>query len=159
MPKRRRKPKQAAPPQLSGQWDTCPAIQLARRAYRVTERGETDPETGEVRNPNGVTGVRFLSEWARLDDRLQAAAEAYEDLRRRASGSPAQRSCLDFSPLGHDDPEPDRAAVKLLGRVRARLTPVERQEIDRVCWEGERARWPFVLAQALRKAADEMGVC
>jgi hypothetical protein len=164
MPKARRRP--AAPVDLASvPWDTSTPEQRQGRAYRVTERGDIDPNTGKIINPNGVKGVRFNGN---LDD-LRAAghltdwhldvAEAYEALCRAVRGPAAQRSCLDFSPVGHDDHDTDPRDVRRHRDCLNALGVFQRAELDRVVWEQappSMRRLPLLVAalDAVGRALD-----
>ena len=96
-------------------WDHSTREQRRQRPHQITERGDTDPVTGKLINPNGVVGVRYLSEVHRLAEKGTLgpehvhAADDWERLCRAVYGSPAQRSCLDTTPRGHDEPDEDGA--------------------------------------------------
>jgi hypothetical protein len=98
-----------------------------------------------------------LADAGYLQDRHVMAWEEYERLRREVSGSPARRGCLVIDPVGHGGPPEHAAAVEALRRVHARVSPMERAELDRVCWRHEMPTRLHLLRYALGRAADEMG--
>lgn len=127
-------------------WDHGPAIQRKTRVHVVQGRGDTNPETGKVVNPNNVTGVRYLrtidaliSKGA-LPEHAKPAAEDYARLARAVRGSPSQRSCLDFSPVGHDGDLDDPQAVRDWRDWRAiqrSMGMLADAELSRVLWEAD----------------------
>jgi len=144
-------------------WDASTPEQRAHRTWRMTERGETDPDTGKKRNPNDVRGVEFLT-WIEIYaaqgeiemHHLDAAWE-YERLAREHRGSPAQRSCLDHSPIGHDEPDVNPRDAELWGDVQRVLGVFERAELDRTIWRGEPTARMQLLRSGLEKVADIFG--
>lgn len=125
-------------------WDHSTAQQRKQRPHVVQERGEADPKTGKMVNPNGITGVRYLrtiealTAQGVLPEYALAAAGDYASLARAVRGSPAQRSCLDFSPVGHegdvDDPQAERnwRDWRTLQRLMGMLADAE---LSRMLWE------------------------
>ena len=147
------------------QWDTSTEAQRAARKWRLTERGEICPTTGKLLNPNGVRGIRFaahleeLAELGAIDDRHLDAAEQYEALVRKARGSPAQRSCLDNSPIGYGDNEPNLRAMRELAHVQRRVGMIGSNLLDRATWAREKIppRLHRPLRDALELAAEWFG--
>ena len=179
MPKAKPKPQKPAKPRVTltapmpaKAWDMGADGPAAKERHSVTtERGETDPVTGKVRNPNGVTGVRYLSAVDRLTaagvlpDSAPAAAEDYARLARAVRGSPAQRSCLDFSPVGHDGEHEDPAAARDWRdwrEVQRRMGMLADAELSRLLWEQDgdgRVRDLGALRQGLQVVAEYFGRC
>lgn len=138
--KRRRKPQSRVTlASLPQEWDTGPREQH-RRPHQITERGETDPETGKVRNPNSVRGIKYRSEVERLAEmgilsrEHVTAANNWAELSHRMFGSPAQRSCLDTDPIGHDKPGAPPIVVEQYRELCCRLGVFQRATLDRVCY-------------------------
>jgi len=140
-------------------WDTGPKEQH-KRAYRVTERGERDRQTGKMRNPNDIKGVKYLTAIEDLAAQKiltrhhVAAAEAWEMLCRQVFGSPARRSCLNDEPVGygHHGPHPAalrdyRALCKKVGAFRARL-------LDDACWRNPNDPIPPTRHELLKAGLD-----
>ena len=161
--KRKRKGRKAAVEAEGWQWDASTPEQRAARSWRMTDRGDVDPQTGKTVNPNNVQGVTFLTPVEKLvaqgmlEDRHLDAAWEYERLRRVVWGSPAQRSCIDMSPIGHDEAEPPLRDQERHDDIMRALGVFERAEMDRTVWRGEPSARPSLLASALTKIADLCG--
>ena len=68
------------------------------------------------------------------------AAEAYAELRERVWGMPGARSCLDTTPVGHDEGDGDPQAEGALRVVSMHLDArgfIVRREVEAVCWQRE----------------------
>ena len=140
--------------------------QQARKS-RMEDSMETEIIDGQAirRNPNGVQRRRFaaqadrLAQEGRLSPEQAAAAEDWERITRAVLGG-LGRSCLDFTPIGHDDPTPDdeddrdrqdyRALCHTLGMQRS-------AELDRVCWRHEPVKRVDLLREGLEIVAGYFG--
>lgn len=151
-------------------WDTGADGPANRaRPHRVTERGETDPRTGKVINPNSVQGLAYLSAIdalvaaGALPDTAHSAAEDYARLARAVRGSPAQRSCLDFSPVGHEGEDEDPQAARDWRdwrEVQRRMGMRADAELSRLLWEQDgdgRVRDLGALRHGLQVVAEYFG--
>ena len=148
-------------------WDHGTPEQRAARPHVVTERGETDPRTGKTVNPNGVTGLRYLDAIdalvaaGALPDTAHSAAEDYARLARAVRGSPAQRSCLDIGPVGHDGEHEDPQAARDWRdwrEVQRRMGMRADAELSRLLWQGDgRVRDLGALRQGLQVVAEYFG--
>jgi hypothetical protein len=88
--------------------------------------------------------------------RQREAGHVFEEVSRGAIGSPAGRSCVDFTPVGHEGDEDDEDAVRAQARwrsLRRMLSPAHRQECMAVCWQGAQP----VSMDRLRAALDVVG--
>lgn len=138
--------------------------QRLRRPFHVARMRGVDPDTGETVVDDGRTILRFathveaLAATGFLENRHVIAAEHWEYLSRQCLGSPSPRDCLDLTPAGDGGgPEPNRAAAEQYRRLRARMKPHEREELDRVVWRGCHTRRPLALRSALNLVSDEIG--
>lgn len=139
----------------------------AVRRSRMEDSMETEIIDGQAirRNPNRVQRRRFaaqadtLAQEGRLSPEQAAAAEDWERITRAVLGG-LGRSCLDFTPVGHDDSTPDddddrdrrdhRALCRSLGHQRA-------AELDRVCWRHEPVKRVDLLREGLAIVAGYFG--
>lgn len=126
-------------------WDHGAMGQANRHGLVVEERGEVDPETGKVTNPNRVTGVRrvdmldlYLKRQV-ISPRAHAAGTILRNLWLRTqvgTCAPWLRERVDSSP------NPDAAVAIQIDRLSAlvrvrRLVPCEDEAIlDMVCGQG-----------------------
>lgn len=123
-------------------WDTGPAEQH-RRSHRVEERGEVDPDTGKVKNPNDVRGIRYLTPIDEMHRRglltreHVGAAIQWAELCHRIFGSPTQRSCLNTDPIGYDLPEVPPAITRDYRELSARMGQFRRRLLDATCYRHE----------------------
>ena len=153
---------------MSEQWDHSTKWQRAHRVHRVEGRGDRDPKTGKILNPNNVSGVRFvggvedLARSGYLDPRHEQAAEDYALLARANLGSPSSQDCTASMMQGfvdgggdvdHGPSERDRddwrALQRQLGMIRA-------AELDRCLWESDQrvTTRPELLRAGLEIVAD-----
>ena len=128
----------------------------AKGSYRVG--------TGKrVWQDDDATPLRRALRLRKLELRQVEAGEWMEALQRALSGSPGQRSCLDFSPRGGGETESERAVrlVRLHDDARAALSPEQRAVIRSVCYlhhpigkmQPDRRRYR-VLSDGLSAIAD-----
>lgn len=100
--------------------------------------------------------IDALAERRVLTARQREAGHIFEDVVRGAMGSPAGRSCVDFSPVGHDGDVEDEDAIRAQRRwssLRRMLRPADRQECMAACWQGQAPR----SVERLRAALDAVG--
>lgn len=101
----------------------------AKGSYRVG--------TGKrVWQDDDATPLRRALRLRKLDLRQVEAGEWMEALQRALSGSPGQRSCLDFSPRGGGETESERVVrlTRLHDDARSALTAEQRAVIRSVCY-------------------------
>lgn len=105
--------------------------------------------------------IDALAHAGRITARQREAGHIFEEVSRGAVGSPAGRSCVDFTPVGHDGDEDDEDAVRAQARwrsLRRMLHPAHRQECMAVCWEGKQPRSVARLRDALDCVGDWAGL-
>ena len=102
--------------------------------------------SGQLRLGSGNEGVRW------------EAAKVFETLRRRLSGSPSQRSCLDFSPMGFDASDGDPEAEADEKELRKALGFRHWRELDAVCYRHEPINSLQILCDGLDRVADFYGI-
>lgn len=105
--------------------------------------------------------IDALAQRGVITERQREAGHGFEDAARGALGSPAGRSCVDFSPVGHDgdsDDEDAAAARKRWDSLRRMISPQDRKECLSVCWEGFRPASIDRLRRGLDATADWMGL-
>ena len=88
-----------------------------------------------------------------ISARQREAGHIFEEVARGAIGSPAGRSCVDFSPVGYDGDNDDEDAIRAQKRwnsLRRMMRPQDRQECMAVCWQ---RAWPSSINR-LRSALD-----
>lgn len=96
-----------------------------------------------------------------IDKRQAEAGEIFEEVARGGIGSPSSRSCIDFSPVGHDGDGDDDAAIRARSRWRSlqrMLSPSDRQECMAVCWQHVMPRSISRLRHALDIVGDWAGL-
>lgn len=89
------------------------------------------------------------------------AGHIFEDAARGVMGSPAGRSCVDFSPVGHEGGEDEEAAAKAKRRwdsLRRIMRPDDRRELLAVCWQGAAPRSMDRLRRGLDATANWAGL-
>ena len=105
--------------------------------------------------------IDALATKGRITARQREAGHIFEDVVRGAVGSPAGRSCVDFSPVGyegdHDDEDTIRAQ-KRWNSLRRMMRPQDRQECMAVCWQQQAPRNLNRLTSALNVVADWAGL-
>lgn len=126
-------------------WDHGATGQANRVGLVIEERGETDPKTGKVTNPNGVTGARRVD---MLDlylkrEVISPRAHAAGLILRRAWLKTGMGQCAPFLRERVDStPKPDAAVAILVDRISAlvrvsRLVPQrDVRVIEIVCAHG-----------------------
>ena len=130
---------------------------MARARAEIWEDRDGKARPTEHRRRHGAFRLRdtedagvtvAVDEQATILDKMEAlgtitkrqcqAGHMFNEVARAVIGSPSQRSCLDFSPVGHDgdDESPDaiRAASEWRS-LRACLTSGQRNQCLRVCWQ------------------------
>jgi hypothetical protein len=124
---------------------------VSRGTYQVFD-GENAGETyAQDMTPDPLS--RLLSE-GKVSSRQYDAGRAFEALAHRVrGGGPGQRSCLDFTPIGHDEGEGNEEMEREWKDLRSYLGFVGFQAVDAVCYRHEEAH-PLVLSQALSEAAN-----
>lgn len=97
-----------------------------------------------------------------ITSRQREAGHIFEEVVRGSIGSPAGRSCVDFSPVGYDgDEADDESAQRAQSRwrsLRRMLPPKQRQECMAVCWQGQLPRSIGLLREALTVVGDWAGL-
>lgn len=100
--------------------------------------------------------IAALHTTGRIDDSQEQAARDYEALWRAWSaelGVSEGRSCLDMTPVGHDDGEGDAQIAGLMRKADAAMGRAGAQEVYQVVIRG---RWPRDVV-LLRRALDALG--
>lgn len=93
--------------------------------------------------------------------RQREAGHIFEEVARGAVGSPAGRSCVDFSPVGYEGDHDDEDTVRAQKRwnsLRRMMRPQDRQECMAVCWQRAQPRSIHILRSALDVVADWAGL-
>lgn len=106
-----------------------------------------------VDHASGV--IDALAHANHITARQREAGHVFEEVSRGAIGSPAGRSCVDFTPAGYGDDD-DEATAKAQARwasLRRVMSIAHRQECMAVCWQGAK---PHSLSR-LRAALDIVG--
>jgi hypothetical protein len=156
-------------------WDHGADGQANRKGLVVEERGEIDPKTGKVTNPNGVTGVRrvdLLDYWHKRGSISAAGFNAASALRDAFEATQKSPPCLPDNDRVQASPKPDHAVTIQIDRIsryhhlRKFVHPCDAHIIDRCVLGGEhpgkvygalRTRQGFDdLRDALDRMADRM---
>lgn len=117
-------------------------------------------------------GVRFavddaaciLSQLRRLElitRRQEEAGFIFERIARGRLGSPGQRSCLDWTPKGHeaeDDTDDEIRAMREWRNLCTMMAQDTQRELLRVCWENTYPRDPNRMRLGLDITADWAGL-
>ena len=131
-------------------WDHGATGPANRIGLAVEERGEVDPHTGRMVNPNRVTGVRrvdMLAFWLRSGTLTAAQVNAAERLRDAYEMTLRQRPCLPENDRVQSSPKPDETVaiqVAAMSRFAAMMAHVRREdrEIVTTCvLEGRHPSW------------------
>lgn len=103
-------------------WDHG-ATGVANRAGLVIEqRGEPDPETGEMINPNGITGARrvdLLEHWLKLGRISTNGFNAAIKLRDAFESTQRGKPALPENDRVSSSPKPDHAVAIMVDRISA----------------------------------------
>lgn len=95
-----------------------------------------------------------------ITPRQREAGHGFEAVARGTLGSPAGRSCVDFTPVGHDGDDDDGSvdARRRWDSLRRMLHPADRRELMAVCWEGAKPVSIDRLRRGLDATGDWMGL-
>lgn len=156
-------------------WDHGAEGKANRHGLVVEERGDLDPKTGKVTNPNGVTGVRrvdLLEYWHKRGTISTAGFNAASALRDAFEATQKSPPCLPDNDRVQASPKPDHAVTIQIDRIsryhhlRKFVHPTDAAIIDRCVLGGEhpgkvygalRTRQGFDdLREALDRMADRM---
>ena len=103
-------------------WDHG-ATGVANRAGLVIEqRGEPDPETGEMVNPNGITGARrvdLLEHWLKIGRISTNGFNAAVKLRDAFEATQRGKPALPDNDRVSSSPKPDHAVAIMVDRISA----------------------------------------
>jgi len=105
--------------------------------------------------------IDALAERGIITARQREAGHIFEAAARGALGSPASRSCVDFSPVGHDGDGDDEQAVRANKRwnsLRRMIRPDDRREMMAVCWQNAKPQRIQQLRRGLDATADWAGL-
>ena len=157
-------------------WDHGAMGQANRAGLVVEERGEKDPATGKVTNPNGVTGVRrvdLLEYWHGRGSISTAGFNAACLLRDAFEATQRCLPCLPENDRVQSSPKPDASVTIQIDRIsryhsiRRHVLDHDRKLIDCCVLEGrhpshiygpKRIREAFEdLRNALDRMADSLG--
>lgn len=109
---------------------------------------------------SGDTLGRLLAS-GHITPRQEEAGRCFERVARPVLGSPSQRSCLDFAPVGYDGDEPTDDEIRAQREWRTWCTMFNYPtwlELIRVCWENELPRNMATLRVGLDIAGDLAGL-
>lgn len=157
-------------------WDHGATGPANRVGLVVEERGEVDPATGKITNPNRVTGVRrvdLLEVWSRKGKISVRGYDAAVKLRARFEATQKAPGWPDNDRV-QSSPKPDHAIAIYVDRISAfhrlnRLVPEMDREIIDACvlrgatpyaagYRGKRYQMGMEhLAAAVERLADAMG--
>lgn len=102
-----------------------------------------------------------LAETGTITARQREAGHIFESAARGALGSPAGRSCVDFSPVGYDGDDDDEDAARANKRwssLRRMIRPDDRREMMAVCWQNAKPQRLEQLRRGLDATADWAGL-
>lgn len=105
--------------------------------------------------------ISALAERGAISARQREAGHIFEEVARGAVGSPAGRSCMDFSPVGYEGDLDDEDAIRAQKRwnsLRRMMRPQDRQECMAVCWQRVQPSSINRLRSALDIVADWAGL-
>lgn len=94
--------------------------QANRHGLVIEERGEVDPKTGKMQNPNGVTGVRrvdLLEFWHRRGSISTEGFNAAEALRNAFEATMRGKPALPGNDRVQSSPKPDHAVDIMIDRI------------------------------------------
>lgn len=103
-------------------WDHGATGPANRIGLVVEERGEIDPKSGKMRNPNGVTGVRrvdLLEYWHKRGTISTAGFNAGEKLRNAFEATMRSKPALPGNDRVQSSPKPDLAVDIIVDRISA----------------------------------------
>lgn len=163
----------------SPKWDQGATGQANRQDLVTEERGDRDPDTGKVINPNGVKGVRRVDmletyhQRGVISDRGYTAGEALRDAwagTQRSRGTDYSAPIVDSTskPDAHIGIQIDRVSRYL--DVSKRIAPQDKAILTAVVSEGRAIahlleyrglshdRGKVHLREALERLADAMGM-
>lgn len=132
-----------------------------RRLKGVFRLRDTDDAGVSVAVDAASCVVDQLAALEAITPRQKEAGHEFEAVARGVLGSPAGRSCVDFSPVGHDTDDDDDAAVAAKRRwdsLRRMIRPDDRRELIRVCWEKRRPESMARLRRGLDGVGDWLGL-
>ncbi|MDK8874394.1 MULTISPECIES: hypothetical protein [Paracoccus] len=101
-------------------WDHGAEGQANRIGLVVEQRGEIDPKTGKMQNPNGVTGVRrvdLLEFWHRRGTISTEGFNAAEALRNAFEATMRGKAALPDNDRVQSSPKPDHAVGIQIDRI------------------------------------------
>ena len=105
--------------------------------------------------------IDAMAEMGAITARQCEAGHIFNGAARGALGSPSGRSCVDFSPVGHDGDDDDEAAVMADNRwnsLRRMIRPDDRRELMAVCWQNAKPQRLEQLRRGLDATADWAGL-
>ncbi|WP_288950465.1 hypothetical protein [uncultured Paracoccus sp.] len=156
-------------------WDHGASGQANRVGMVIEKRGDIDPETGRVINPNGITGARridLLDYWQKRGTLTARQYNAAVLLRSAFESTQKSPPCLPDNDRVQSSPKPDHAVTIHIERVsryhaiRRHVHPADYQVIDGCVLGGQhpgqiygalRARQGFDdLRDALDRMADSL---
>lgn len=163
----------------SSPWDHGATGPANRVGLVVEDRGEVDPKTGKMRNPNGVTGVRrvdLLEYWHKRGSISTEGFNAGEALRNAFEATMRSKPALPGNDRVQSSPKPDHAVDIMVDRISAferimRHVAMKDREIISACvldnatpaairgYRGAGYRKGLAhLREALDRLADALGI-
>lgn len=103
-------------------WDHGAEGQANRIGLVVEQRGEKNPATGKIENPNGVTGVRrrdLLEFWYNRGTISKAGYNAGDYLRAAYEATMRSPAALPDNDRVQSSPKPDQAVTIMIDRISA----------------------------------------
>lgn len=121
------------------------ATQLSQRPFRITERGDIDPGTGNLKSVNHASqGVQFIGTIEQMvrDGILEAkhedAADFFSGIWREVLGSPSSKTLFAKEIGGQSEGQNcTRYAQDTYAALRKLLSPMQRAELERTLWESD----------------------
>jgi len=101
-------------------WDHGAEGRANRIGLVIEQRGEVDPKTGKVQNPNGVTGARrvdLLEFWHRRGSISTEGFNAAEALRNAFEATMRGKAALPDNDRVQSSPKPDHAVDIQIDRI------------------------------------------
>lgn len=134
---------------------------LQRKLKGVFSLRDGDDAGVSVATDSASCTLDALAVRGAITARQQEAGQVFESAARGVMGSPAGRSCVDFSPAGHDGDDDEDAAITAKRRwdsLRRMIRPDDRRELLAVCWEGAAPRSMDRLRRGLDATGDWAGL-
>ncbi|MDF3904684.1 hypothetical protein [Paracoccus sp. AS002] len=132
-----------------------------RRLKGVFSLRDADEAGVSVAVDSASCVIDALAERGVITARQCEAGHIFEAAARGALGSPAGRSCVDFSPVGHDGDGDDEETVRANKRwssLRRMIRPDDRREMMAVCWQNAKPQRLEQLRRGLDATADWAGL-